>query len=233
MQPICRQDHHVYKQRAPARCTVSTSYWSTNPNEEGGSDMPVHSKVHSQSGFMSVEAVATTLFYLIMVTVITLIASQIMNSGKMASTYNALSMARVNIQYVGTNVGSYANVDQVNVANLVPGLLTPIASGTINQANLPISRQVEVTDLSAADVAAAPYNGGGFSADAFFKMEVSGLTTDECRKLVYYGAGGGYDAVVMGGTVLVTSTNLIATAEGNSANQCGYSTVPTVTLVSR
>ena len=75
-------------------------------------------KITSQSGFMSVEAIATTLFYLIMVAVIAAISAQVISGGKIASTLNSLGALRVNIQYVGANLSDYSSVASTTGFNL-------------------------------------------------------------------------------------------------------------------
>ncbi len=161
--------------------------------------MPVHSKIHSQSGFMSVEAVATALFYLIMVAIITLIAASIMNTGKMANSVSTLSMLRVNLQYVGTSVGSYEEVAKLNLPTLVPGMLQDASTPASGTAILPTKHEISVDHAAATDVDESGTAIGATAVNSYFQINIDGANFEECRRLAYYGNGAGY-GIMLGDT---------------------------------
>ena len=184
-------------------------------------------KCNSQSGFMSVEAIATSLFYLIMIAMVTLIASKVMNSGKMATTLSALSILRVNLQYVGTNAGTYGGINSIVLSSLVPGLIIDLDTPTPGSGILPTKHVVEVTNAHASDpnvTRSADGSGVGTlsaASTSLFRMEIKDVNPEECRRMAYYGWGGDY-GVMVGTTVIGTggTINLIETKcnEGTSTN---------------
>lgn len=154
-------------------------------------------KCNSQSGFMSVEAIATALFYLVMIGIVTLIASKVMNSGKMATATSSLSMLRSNLQYIGANAGDYSSIAQVTPSTLLPGLLTGTNAG---KASLKTGHEItiRVADKS---------NNGDINEDAtalasdevakqYFAIEIAKTNPEECRRIAYYAVGGGYGVKV-------------------------------------
>lgn len=151
-------------------------------------------KITSQSGFMSVEAVATALFYLIMVAIITLIASTIMNTGRMANTVSTLSLLRVNVQYVGTSVGDYSQVKTLSLPTLVTGMLHDLSTPVAGKATLPTKHVVSLDKAAATDVDET--GATVTSENAFFHMDIDGLSFEECRRVAYYGLGAGYGVMV-------------------------------------
>ncbi|MBQ9452542.1 MAG: hypothetical protein IJU65_04535 [Desulfovibrio sp.] len=163
--------------------------------------MPVHTKVHSQSGFMSVEAIATTLFYLIMVAAVTLIAANIMNNGKMATAISTLSQLRVNIQYVGTNVGGYTETSSLPLENVVSGV-TAVTPGTASAGvTLPTGTIVKAALATATDIDPDTNAALGAVNPAYFTFDVSNLSPQDCRKIAYYGRGAAYGMTINGAQV--------------------------------
>ncbi len=184
-------------------------------------------KITSQSGFMSVEAIATTLFYLIMVAVITLIASQVMNTGKMAASLNSLSLVRVNIQYVGTSVASYDQANNLRLDAFVSGLKAVDSSDASKGAYLPTSHIVKAAVATAASTSVNPDTEAVFAAtdplSSYFTMTVTELTPQDCRRIGYYGIGSGY-GVMLGATIIKKST-AVSDIETGCTPGSGASTV--------
>lgn len=152
-------------------------------------------KITSQSGFMSVEAIATTLFYLIMIAIVAGISAQVMNSGKMAASLSAIGMLRVNAQYVGVNSGStYVNIDGINLHDYVPLIAT---DGAITPTfTLPTSHEINIRVSTAndgdPDIPGTKLTATKVATNGYFTMDIADLNPNDCRKIAYYGIGGGY-----------------------------------------
>ncbi len=171
---------------------------------------------------MSVEAIATSLFYLIMIAMVTLIASKVMNSGKMATTLSALSILRVNLQYVGTNAGTYGGVNAIVLSSLVPGLITDLTTPTPGAGYLPTAHEVEVESAQPNDPNVTRSDDGlgigtlSTGNTSLFRMEIKALTAEECRRVAYYGWGGDYGVMV--GTTVIGKSGTISQIEEKCKN---------------
>lgn len=160
---------------------------------------------HGQSGFMSVESIGNALFYLIMIGIAALVVSIVMSTGKGGGDLSAISMVRSNVQYVGTNVGNYANAASIVLENTVP-LLNPVSTPTTpGTAYLPSGNTISVAQLT--------------GNPAQFTITLTGYDADMCRKYAYYGIGSNFISVVTGGGTTLTSANTEA--------QCGAAVLPT------
>lgn len=113
---------------------------------------------------------------------------------------------------------------------LVPGLLSD--AGTTGTAILPTG---EIVNARVAIVGDPDENGialpgtAGDAVPSYFKMSIAGVTPSDCRRLAYYGIGGGY-GLKIDSTLIPRNTALVVNIE----NGCGTGTTPvTVTLTSR
>lgn len=166
--------------------------------------MSANTASHGQSGFMSVESIGNALFYLIMIGIAALVVSVVMNTGKGGDNLSAISMVRSNVQYVGTNVGSYVNAATIVLENTVP-LLSPVSTPTTaGTAFLPSGNTITVAQLT------------GDSSQ--FTITLTGYDADMCRKYAYYGVGSNFISVITGGGTTLTSANIEA--------QCGAAVLP-------
>ena len=183
-------------------------------------------KNHSQSGFMSVESIANALFYLIMIAVVTMIAAKVMNTGKMATTVSALSLLRSNLQYVGTNAGNYNSVSTLSLPQLVPGLLKDLATPVAGKALLPTTETVTV---GVSQIGDPDETGTTLTAvnSAIFRMQIDSVSPQDCRRIGYYGLGGGYGVMI--NAAVVTMVRSVSGIETN----CGTTTAVNVVLTSR
>lgn len=185
--------------------------------------MPYRTKVNSQSGFMSVEAIATTLFYLIMVAVVAAIAAQVITGGKIASTLNSIGALRVNVQYVGANLSNYSSVDSTSTGTFNPHEYVSSIStdgGTPPVYKLPTSHLISVFPAQAGDFSpdemfVATPTAEATANNALFTMQIIGLSSSDCRKVAYYALGGGY------GLTTTTATTAEITAGGGTAITAG------------
>ncbi len=169
-------------------------------------------KITSQSGFMSVEAIATTLFYLIMVSIVSIIAAQVINSGKMAASLNAIGMLRVNAQYVGVNSGSsYVNISSMKIHDYVPLIATDGAPTPTY--TLPTSHIISIAKALEKDGNPDKQDAGLTAAEAatnaYFTMQIVGLNPNDCRKVAYYGIGGGYGVYDLTGDQVLSNASQI------------------------
>ena len=148
---------------------------------------------HGQSGFMSVESIGNALFYLIMIGIAALVVSIVMNTGKGGGDLSAISMARSNVQYVGSNVGDYANSNTIRLDQVVP-LLQPNVIVAPTSAILPSGNGIAVAQLT------------GDSSQ--FTITLTGFDADMCRKYAYYGVGSNFISVETGAAVALNSANI-------------------------
>lgn len=175
-----------------------------HPERKEEFPMSASTTSHGQSGFMSVESIGNALFYLIMIGIAALVVSVVMNTGKGGGDLSAISMVRSNVQYVGSNVGNYANAASIILENTVP-LLNPAAIPGPGTATLPSGNGISVAQLT------------GDSSQ--FTITLVDYDADMCRKYSYYGIGSNFISVATGGGTPLTSGNIEA--------QCGAAVLPT------
>lgn len=194
-------------------------------------------KITSQSGFMSVEAIATTLFYLIMVAVIAAIAAQVISGGKIASTLNSLGALRVNVQYVGANLSDYSTVNssdpalKFNLHEYVPSISNPASE----EYRLPTAHLVTTFPAKQNDI--NPDTGTAITSatgdTSLFTIQIVGLSPSDCRKVAYYAIGGGYGLAT---TTATTSAPANGDAQITSAeveSKCGTGAAVSLHLTSK
>ena len=133
-----------------------------------------------------------------------LVVSVVMNTGKGGGDLSAISMVRSNVQYVGTNVGNYADVDSIYLDKVVP-LLSPDSTSVPRSAILPSGSGIAVAQLA--------------GEPSQFTITLTNFDADMCRKYAYYGVGSNFISVETG-----TSTDLDST---NIEGVCGAATLPT------
>ncbi|MCR5813490.1 MAG: hypothetical protein K6G15_03210 [Desulfovibrio sp.] len=156
-------------------------------------------KITSQSGFMSVEAIATSLFYLIMVAIVAGIAAQVISSGKMAASLNAVSILRVSVQYIGANCNSdYSSVATLNPHEYV-SIIKP-AQDDDSDYTLPTTHPIRIGTAGVKDVNPDTQTEMTATSTSLFTMEIADLSPSDCRKVAYYGLGAGYGVALADGT---------------------------------
>lgn len=199
------------------------THCNRHPDRKEEFSMSASPTSHGQSGFMSVESIGNALFYLIMIGIAALVVSVVMNTGKGGGDISAISMVRSNLQYVGTNAGSYAGVNNIVLESTVPFLGAGTAAGN---AILPSGHRITVAPVGATssqfNIVVSNQAGAGNSIDR-----------DLCRKYAYYGTGSNFSSVLVtaigGGTTPIVKATMVANIEG----ACGGAAAPeSVTLLS-
>lgn len=173
---------------------------------------------HGQSGFMSVESIGNALFYLIMIGIAALVVSIVMKTGKGGGDLAAISMVRSNVQYVGTNGGSYTGVAGLKLSDIVS-----MISATGGDYILPSGHKIQVgaVGTSQFNIVISTVTGGTFDRDL-------------CRKYAYFGSGSNFETVTVSKGVGPTGVPIAkGTMIADAETGCGDTAAPvSVTLVS-